>query len=236
MTGIVAISILPVLSKVFERVILSQISTFIDRQCIYKSTQSGYRPGHSCITLLLELRDDIQKAMNRGEITVAVLADYSKAFDTVDYRILLSKLHNLNFSESVLCIIHSYVTERKQFVQVDDKLSANREVMYGVPHGSILGPILFNLYVQDMSNNTKSSCLQFADDIDLYHHCKFKELNTCVKTMESDLNSLMTWSASTNLIFNRTKTKSMLFSTTQMSRKHNLTRKEICNIQCNDES
>ena len=84
-----SISVLPVLLKVFERIILNQVTRFIDKHGVYQSTQSGYRKGHSCITVLLKLRDDIQCALNNSsEVAIALSADYSKAFDTIRYDIL----------------------------------------------------------------------------------------------------------------------------------------------------
>ena len=86
------ISVVPVLPKVFERIILHQAKQYIDKHEVYQSTQSGYRKGHSCITLLLKLRDDTQCAYNSSEVAIALFADYSKAFDTI-YYILLKKLN-----------------------------------------------------------------------------------------------------------------------------------------------
>ena len=92
------ISILPVLSKIYERVILNQLCSFIERNNLYNETQPGFRKGHTTNTLLLKLRDDIKKAMSKSEVTVSILIDYSKAFDTIDHEMLLQKLNNLNFS------------------------------------------------------------------------------------------------------------------------------------------
>ena len=139
------ISILLAMSKVYEKVILKQLSAFIKKMMLYKNTQSGYRKGHSSITLLLKLQDDIQKAMNRNEVSLSLFADYSKAFDTVDYKTLVHKRHFLQFSHSYLHLMNSYLTEMKQFVQIDEKRSPLARVYYGVPQGSILGPILFHL-------------------------------------------------------------------------------------------
>ena len=114
------ISVLSVLSKVYERVILNQLCSFIETQNLYNINQSGFRKGHSTNTLLLKLRDDIRTAMNRSEVTLSILIDYSKAFDTIDHRILLEKLQNMNFVKNIK-IICSYLIERYQYVQIEDK-------------------------------------------------------------------------------------------------------------------
>ena len=118
------ISVLPVLSKVFERIILNQVKQFIDNHEVYQSTQSGYWKGHSCITVLLKLRDNIQCALNNSKVAIALFADYSKAFDAIRYDILLKKLNELGFSSSFIHLINSYLTDRYQFIQIEDKKSA----------------------------------------------------------------------------------------------------------------
>ena len=136
--------------------------------------------------------------------------------------ILLTKLIHLNFDLSTVNLIKDYLTDRKQFVQIDDKKSSMKDVTYGVPQGSILGPILFNLYVTDMADQTECACLQYADDTNLYRHCKVKDITNCAETIMQDLSNISKWSDKNNLIFNQAKTKSMLFSTRQMSKKHHL--------------
>ena len=117
-------SILPIVSKVCERLVLCQIQDFIVKLSLYEETQSGFRKGHSTTTTLLKRKDDIAKAMKRGEMTLAIFTDYSKAFDTVDFEILINKLHKLNFSKTFLHWLVSYLTDRQQYVQVKDKSSS----------------------------------------------------------------------------------------------------------------
>jgi retron-type reverse transcriptase len=130
--------------------------------------------------------------MKKGEITLAIFADYSKAFDTVDFEILIGKLYKLNFSKSFLHWLVSYLTNRQQYVQVNDKSSTKITTMFGVPQGSILGPVLFNLYVADMQRNIdiQESCLQYADDSTFYQHCKVNDIAACKSNLEESLSNI----------------------------------------------
>ena len=129
------ISILPVLSKVYERLVLGQMAKFLSNgpDCVLKDNGSAYRKGHSTMTTMLAIKDDIIRAMKSGEVTLAVLADFSKEFDTVAYEIVLTKLHDLGFPKSFLTFLTSCLTERKQFVQIDDKASSTVDLKFGVP-------------------------------------------------------------------------------------------------------
>ena len=214
------ISLLPVMSKVFERIIMKQLIQYIENRTVYSDMQSGFRKNHSANTLLIKMRDDILNAMDKGEVTIAVLTDFSKAFDTVDYPTLLKKLHALNMSKNTLKLMASYLTERQQYVQIDDKLSTSELVTFGVPQGSILGPVLFNLYVSDMDENCKNcACAQYADDSNLYKNCKPSNIMSSINYLEETLNDVYKWSEEKNLIFNPDKTKFMIFTTTRSKHK-----------------
>ena len=167
------ISVLPVLSKVYERVILQQLCNFIEKESLYTTTQSGFRKGHSTTTILLKIKDDIKRAINKSEVTLAILIDYSKAFNTIDQNILLEKLLKFNFSPQAIEIIFSYISDRKQYAQVDDTSSEMSNMYFGVPQGSILGPVLFNLYVADLSEILSSTSAQYADDTTIYASYNF---------------------------------------------------------------
>ena len=132
---------------------------------------SAYKKGHNTTTVLLAMRDDILQAMQRGEVTMAVLADFSKAFDTVAYETVLKKMHSIGFSKDYLRWLISYLTGRQRFVQIDDNVSDYVNVSFGVPQGSILGPVLFNIYVNDLSDNLDSiKSYQYADGTTIYIH------------------------------------------------------------------
>ena len=132
-----------------------------------------------------------------------------------------------------LKLIHNYVSERKQFVQVDDKSSSVKFNNFGVPQGSILGPVLFNLYIVNLVKNVTCDSLQYTDDSTLYKHSKPKNLKKCIEELESDLETGSLWSSNNSLVFNDHKTKLMLFSTTQLSQKHNLNNIELFRVREN---
>ena len=126
------ISVLPVLSKVFERLIFHQLAHHIDENSELHDSISAYRKGQSTITVFQAIRNDILKAMKHGEMTLMVLADFSKAFDTVHFGNLIAKMHKPGLSKSFLLLTLNDVSCRKQFVQIDDKQSEIVDVKFGV--------------------------------------------------------------------------------------------------------
>ena len=169
-------AILPVLSKVYERLL-----EYVELERLFQDTASGYRKGHSTTTVLLRIRDDIIQAMKKGELTLIAFADFSKAFDTVDYSIVIRKLHAIGLSKSALLWILSYLSNCQQFVQVNDKQSCLKDVLFGVPQGSVLGPVIFNLYANDLQDCLKdgSTCFPYADDTTMLLHAPLKDLKDC---------------------------------------------------------
>ena len=222
------ISILPVLSKVYERLVHHQVIDYIESRTLFKDNISGFRKGHSTTTVLLGIRDDIVRAMKRGEVTLMVLADFSKAFDTIKYKTVLKKLGLLGFSKDYLKWTIQYLTGRKHFVQIDDNKSEPCTVNFGVPQGSIMGPLIFNLYVTDLQScmdNVK--CHQYADDTTFYKHCKPVHLQSTVTELSAGMGKLEVWWREANLVINPEKTEVMLLSTSQLSKVHHL---DIANI------
>ena len=167
--------------------------------------------------------------MKRKEVTLTVLADFSKAFDTISFSTTIVKLYKLGFSKPFLKWLLSYLSGRSQFVQIDDRKSSYQSSQYGVPQGSILGPMIFNLYVSDLHEVIPSSmeCVQYADDTSLYSHFNVKELDSRAVDMNKTLVSITNWSQDSNLALNPGKTKYMLFSTPQMSSYHSLAERPI---------
>ena len=115
------ISLLPIISKVFERIILNQLEESLDQHQVLCSMQSGYRKGHSCVTILHKPHNNIQTSLNKDEVTLVVMADYNKAFDTVTYLVLIKKIKELKFTNSFKDLIINYLSDHQQFVQIDYK-------------------------------------------------------------------------------------------------------------------
>ena len=135
-----SVDTIPVLSKVFEQLVLKQVIAYIDELCLLAPNISGFRKGYSTTTVLLGIRDDLIRAMKRGEVTMMVCtADYSKAFDTVQFKAVLTKMHGMGFLHTFLQWKVNYLTDRKQFVQIGDKSSETATIKFGIPQGSILG-------------------------------------------------------------------------------------------------
>lgn len=144
------VSILSTLSKVFERLVLHQLVEYINEEALLGPTISGFRKGHSITSVLLGIRDALMRASSRVEVTLMVCADYSKAFDTVQFKSVLTKMRNLGFSKKFLLLMVDYLTDRRQMVQIDDRKSDIATVEFGVPQDSFLGSLIFNLYVADL--------------------------------------------------------------------------------------
>ena len=138
---------------------------FIETNNLLPESMGGFCKGHSTATVLMGLRDNLLHAMKRSEVTLMVLADFTKAFDTVCFKTLLGKLNRLNFSKSFCMWMSNYLSSRSHYVQIDDPLSSTIQTDFGIPQGSILGPMSFNIYVNDLNDNmdeiTKS--FQYAD-------------------------------------------------------------------------
>ena len=160
--------------------------------------------------------------MNKGEVTVSILADFSNGFDTVNYTVLIKKLSKLNMSPEFLHLTLSYISDRSQCLQIHSNKSRHKKINFGVPQGSILSPILFNIYVTGMKNEFDSPCTQYDDDANFYKHCKVSEIPQIITMLTNAAKSIYAWSRDNNVVFNPKKTIFMLFSMKQMSTKHKL--------------
>lgn len=206
------ISILPTLSKVLEKVMYHQLSVHLTKFQIIPCCQSGFRKGHSCETALLRLTDDIICATDQKKLTIAVLLDYSKAFDTVDHQMLLSVLHFVGCSQSAVSMFKSFLSDRSQCVRLASRYSAFVTLHRGVPQGSILGPLLFSIYTCRLPYSVSHCQLQmYADDTQVYMSFPVTEIDAAINRIEYDLDHIHRFSVSHSLFLNVAKTNAILF-------------------------
>jgi len=198
------ISIQPTFSKIFEKIIAHRITSFIDKHGIINSSQFGFRKNHSTYMAILKLYDTVTAAIDKGEFCMGIFIDLSKAFDTLDHAILLKKLELYGIRGLPNDLFKSYLTNRKQYVTYNSCKSSLQQINLGVPQGSILGPLLFILYVNDMANISKYLIfLLFADDTNiLYANASFKEL---LRVVNTELEKLSDWFKANRLSLNKKK-------------------------------
>lgn len=205
------IAILPYLSKIFERLMHRQISVFFDRHFLLTERQSGYRKKRSCTTALIDVTEDIRVDVDKGNISFLILLDHSKAFDTVDHQILTTKLSKMyGFTTSATHMITSYLCNRSQAVHVSTRTSELLPVSRGVPQGSILGPFLFSVYINDLPPILRSCKVHmYADDVQLYTGCELSSNSNCVSKINIDLDLINNWALKNGLCLNPKKSKCM---------------------------
>ena len=202
------ISLLPTLSKILEKVVNIQIVEYLVNKELLDPYQSAYKKRHSTLTALLKLNEDIFEALDDSEVTLLVLLDFSKAFDTVNHKLLLAKLDILGFQGGVCNWIHSYLSGRTQKVKTDSEESDWAEIKNGVPQGSILGPLLFTILVSDMRMTIwNGSYLTYADDTNLYWETPADMLNDSIREANSVLNNIADYCVNNRLILNEGKCK-----------------------------
>lgn len=206
------ISLLPVLSKVAERVISIQLTEYLSVFDVLPVTQSGFRPGYSCETALLKVTDDLIDAVDKGMLSCLVLLDFSHAFDTVNHSVLLAILEHIGFDATAVSLFRNYLINRSQSVRLNGSLSSPRTVLYGVPQGSILGPILFTIYTSNLLADLKYIKSHiYADDTQLYYSFPPSDWRVATSRVNEDLQQLFSKSLEHNLILNPAKSKVILF-------------------------
>ena len=163
------ISLLPVVSKILEKVVHKNWYTFLEKNKVVYASQYGFRKNRSTVNAITELVCHITNAIENKQSTLSVFLDLSKAFDTIDHNILLHKLEFYGVRGLALNWFQSYLTDRKQYVLYNNVQSQTLDITCGVPQGSVLGPLLFLIYVNDIANClTHSKLISFADDTTVF--------------------------------------------------------------------
>ena len=208
------ISILTSFSKFLERIIYNRILDYLTNLHILCDNQFGFRKNHSTMLALIDLHDKISSALDNGELAVGVFLDLSKAFDTVDHSILFDKLEHYGIRGLALKLIKSYFSNRLQFVEYNGHVSSRTNISCGVPQGSILGPLFFLLYINDINNASKIlQLILFADDTNVF--LSHKDAYCLANILNTELYKLSNWFRVNKLSLNLKKTKFMVFKPSQ---------------------
>jgi hypothetical protein len=204
------ISILPSFSKFFEKAVSIRLMAFLESNDILIRNQYGFRKNHSSYMAIVDMYDKISKAIDEGEYAVGVFVDLSKAFDTLDHNILLAKLEYYGIRGICQEWFKNYLHNRSQYVYLNGASSTMCQVVCGVPQGSVLGPLLFILYINDIPNCSKIlKFILFADDTNLFY-CN-KSLTELESVMNVELSKLSMWFRANKLSLNAAKTNFILF-------------------------
>jgi retron-type reverse transcriptase len=204
---------LPAFSKILERLLHDQLYHYFERNNLFSDGQYGFRKGRSTDLAGAHLINFILNNRHKGHKSVGIFIDFSKACDTINHPILLNKLQHYGLQESSLKLIENYLSNRKQYVEVDGHKSNFTLVNLGVPQGSILGPLLFNIYINDLKNVSQHfESVTYADDTTLiYTIPKGQSPDTTSKTINRELILYYNWFKSNKLLLNIDKTVYMTF-------------------------
>jgi hypothetical protein len=215
------VSLLTTFSKLYERIFYNRLANFLKMQKILFDYQFGFRTNHSTDMALTILIDKVVDALEKGHLMVGIFLDFSKAFDTVNHNILLEKLNRYGVRGVSNDWVRSYLDKRSQFCTYDGTKSETKFISCGVPQGSILGPLLFLIYINDLHHATdKLDIILYADDSNLF--LQSKTLSEIETKMNLELPNWVTWLQSNRLSLNVSKTHAMVFGT-----KNDILKKEL---------
>jgi hypothetical protein len=204
------ISILSPINKSFEKIIYSRLINYIERSQLLYKYQYGFRKNHSTEHALIELVDQIRLNMDKKQMTCGIFIDLSKAFDTVNHQILLAKLENYGIRGKALDLLKSYLSDRKQYVHIENCKSQICSVSCGVPQGSVLGPLLFLMFINDLPACCPLSKVRiFADDTTIFFHSD--NIEEIISTARNIMTQLTSWFNANKLTLNADKSSFTIF-------------------------
>ncbi|CAB4011773.1 Hypothetical predicted protein [Paramuricea clavata] len=214
------ISVLSVLSKLIEKHVARSLMSYLAENRLLYHLQSAFREGHSTDSALINLTDKILFNLDHDEVTGMVFVDFRKAFDVINHEILLKKLELYRVTDVALTWFKSYLCDRYQFVSLEGKSSECLPLTKGVPQGSVLGPVLFLLFVNDLPLHLQySSVDMFADDTTMYACAHYLDISSMNDGLNSDLHALNEWSLQNKMFINARKTNSMLVTGKRIPKK-----------------
>lgn len=207
------ISLLPSISKVFEKIVYNQLYSYFSENDLFYDGQYGFRNNHSTELASIDFIDRILQYLDNKQKPIAIYMDLSKAFDTLNHNILLNKLQFYGVHNTELQFFKSYLTSRMQYVEINDYQSKSMAISTGVPQGSILGPLLFLIFMNDIPSSSQAfNFLLYADDTTLLStvDCNLG-LNASENIINRELSKIYTWLICNKLTLNISKTKFMIF-------------------------
>ena len=204
------ISLLPTFSKIMEKLVANRLNTYLELHNLIYPDQYGFRSGCSTTHSLISITENIKKTIEEKTFGCGVFIDLKKAFDTVSHDILLQKMEHYGIKDMALAWFKSYLTDRKQFVSLDGVDSNIKFISCGVPQGSVLGPLLFLLYINNLPNISKHlKFFFFADDTNIYYVAN--DLKNLEKKINKELQKLYEWLCVNRLTLNISKTNFIIF-------------------------